>query len=126
MRVTVIGESPSPGAIVQSIAASGSTWFIVERPTEAEIDTLARNFDLRRSDLESALDRSGPTGVWRRDGHAMITLHLPVGPSGKQGTGRGSTPVTIFIGADFVVTVHTGEIRQLVRLFRQFESDDVA
>lgn len=122
----MIGDSASSGAIVQSIAASGCTWVSVERPTDAEIDTLSHTFSLRRTDLEASLDRSGPTGLWRRDDHSVITLHVPIVSSSKQRSERGSTPVTLFVGHDFVVTVHTGEIRQLIRLFRQFESDELA
>lgn len=122
----MIGESPSSGGIVQSIAESGYTWTIVERPTDAEIDAVHRNFQLGRSDLEAALDRSGPTGIWRRNRHSIVTLHVPVAATGKQITGRASTPVTLFIGHNFVVMIHTGEVRQLIRLFRQFESDDLA
>jgi magnesium transporter len=122
----VIGDSPSTGALIQTINADGSSWVNVERPTDAEMDVLTREFAVLRTDLEAALDRSGPTGVWRRQEHVVITLHLPTVGLSQSQTGRTSAPVTLFIGRNFLVTVHTGEVRQLNRLFRHFESDELA
>jgi magnesium transporter len=124
--VAVIGEPDSLNAALQTIETSGRAWINVERPTESEIEYLVRQYRLVRSDLESALDRAGPTGVWDRDDHAVVTLQVPVVVSGKESGTRTSTPITLFIGPGFVVTVHTGEIRQLNRLFRQLETDEVS
>jgi magnesium transporter len=122
--MAVIGEPSSSGAALQTIAAGGCTWINVERPTEAEVEHLTRRYGLLRSDLETALDRTGPTGVWGRADHAVVTLQIPVTASSKQSGSRISSPVALFVGRDFVVTIHTGEIRQLHRLIRQFETDE--
>jgi magnesium transporter len=122
--MVVIGESASSNAALQTIEASECTWINAERPTDSEIDYLIHQYGLTRSDLESALDRAGPTGVWGRGDHAVVTLQIPVVISGKQSGTRASAPITLFVGGDFVVTVHTGEIRQLNRLFRQLETDE--
>jgi magnesium transporter len=121
--MTLLGE-PSSGSALQTIATIRGTWVNVERPTEAEVEHLTRQYKLPRSDLESSLDRGGPSGLWERPGHAILTLQIPVTGSTKPRIGRTSSPIALFIGGDFVVTVHTGEIRQLNRLFRQFETDE--
>jgi magnesium transporter len=121
--MTLLGE-PSSGSALPTIATVGGTWVNVERPTEAEVEHLTRQYSLLRSDLETSLDRGGPAGLWERPNHAVVTLQIPVTGTTKQGVGRTSSPIALFIGSGFVVTVHMGEIRQLNRLFRQFETDE--
>src|SRR5205814_2133923 len=79
-----------------------------------------------RRDLEEALDRGRAPGVWRRDAYALLALHVPIVTSGQARAGLAASPITLFVGSTFVVMVHTGEIRQVVRLFRHYETDDQA
>jgi magnesium transporter len=122
----VVGESPSPSFSIQTIQANGCRWINVERPTSAEVTALADDLGVRRDDLEAGLERGGVPGVWQRPRYALIVLHLPALTPGR---GRGvlrAAPVALLIGPDVVVTVHTGELRGLLRWFRQCESDEGA
>lgn len=122
----MIGESPSTGTSVQSLTANGCTWVSVERPTVSEIEYLTREYGLARSDLEEALDRGRVSGVWRRDSYIVVVAHIPVITTGQSRAGLSISPVTLFVGRSFLVSVHLGEIRSLLRLFRQLETDDQA
>lgn len=119
----MIGESPSADSSVQSIVVDGFRWLSVERPTVAESDELIREFDLQRSDVEAALDRVAAPGVWQREAYVVVTLQVPVITTNKQPGGISASPVAIFIGRSYVLTVHTGDVRPLLRFFRQCESE---
>jgi magnesium transporter len=119
----MLGDTSAAITSIQSLTANGLTWLSVERPTSAESDSLARNYGLRRADLDDALDRAAASGVWRRDHYVLALFNAPVVGSGKQSRPTAS-PVALFVGDSFLVVVHTGEIRPLVRFFRQCETDE--
>jgi magnesium transporter len=119
----MISESPSSEASIQVIAANGCTFASVERPTAGEVDRLTREFGISRADLEEALDRGRVSGVWRRDDYAVVVVVVPILITGSARTGLGASPVTLFVGSSFVVAVHTGEIRPLIRFYRQLETE---
>ncbi len=123
---SVIDDVSASRTSVQSITSRGHTWVSVERPTASEADLLVHDFGLLRSDLEEALDRGRVPGVWHRDTYVVVVVHVPVVSTGQQRPGPVTSPVTIFVGPTFLVTIHTGEIRQILRLFRHYETDEQA
>ncbi len=122
----MLGEPTRAGTTVQSIVVDGYSWVSVEHPTAAEVDVLAREFRVHRSDLELALDRSSPDGVWRREGYVLIVFRVPVLGVGRHKGAFVASPVALVAGQTFLITIHTGEIRPLLRLFRQVETDERA
>ena len=121
----MIGDSRSIGSNVGSISEHGVTWLNVERPTPAEADLIVRDYGIGGADLDQALNRNAATGSWRRDTYLVVGLQLPSGTSGQSRVGLTATPLTCFVGADFVATVHVGELRPLIRLMRECETDQV-
>jgi magnesium transporter len=122
----MIGETGPSAPSRQSIATHGLVWVNVERPTAAEADALVRDFRLLRGDVEAALGRGESSGVWRRDHYVLIVAQVPVLASGRHQGRILASPVSIFAARDFLITVHAGEVRPLVRMFRQCETDDRA
>lgn len=105
------------------LTVAGRAWIDLERPTSAEVRALARDFALDPGDLETALDRGEATGVRVRDAYVVVTARVPLAPSGRSSSRLTDSPATILAGRDFLVTIHTGEIRPLMRLFQQCETD---
>jgi magnesium transporter len=121
----MIGESSStPGS--QTISANGCTWVSVEHPIDAEIGALAHEFQVARGDLELALAGSESGGVWRRDHYVLMAFQVPLASTGRRPGPLRPRPVTLLAGRDFLITVHTGDVRPLLRLFRQCETDERA
>ena len=117
-------DSRSTGSNVGTISDHGMTWLNVERPTSAEADLIVRDHGIGSADLDQALTRNAATGSWRRETYLAIGLQLPFGSTGPARTGLTATPLTCFVGADFVATVHVGELRPLLRLMRECETDE--
>lgn len=108
------------------IAVDGRVWIDLERPTSGEIEILTRDYGLDRADLDAALSRGEASGLFTRGGYISIVFELPYLASGRPPGRVVPSPVALFAGRDFLVTIHTGEIRPLIRLFQQCENDPVA
>jgi Mg2+ and Co2+ transporter CorA len=99
------------------------SWVNVERPTSTEAELLIREYRLRRADVEQALDRAATSGVWHRDGYVLAIFQIPYLATSKRPVRATPSPVAIFAGSDYLVVIHTGEIRPLARYFRQCQAD---
>ena len=120
----MLGDSESAGPSVRSVSANGCTWLDVERPTGAELSYLTREFGITPGDLDSALGRGTTSGTWQQGSYLATVLHLPSIVATRRRGSLTSTPVTLFVGSNFIVTVRVGELRPLVRLFRECETDE--
>jgi magnesium transporter len=120
----LVTDSPFVDSNVRSISAHGVTWLSVERPTSAEVDLVARDYGIETTDLVQALDRNTATGSWRRDSYIAIALQLPTTAGSQARSGLITTSLTLFVGAEFVAAVHIGDLRPLLRMMRECETDE--
>ena len=109
---------------VQPVHSQGITWLNVERPTKREINQLAETYQFLSRDCESVLDRSRPSGLIERPSYDLAVLQIPTVATSRRRSNPSISLVSLFIGKDFVVTVHSGEIRPMLRLFREFEANE--
>lgn len=120
----MLRESAAPPATIQFVQAHGVTWVSVERPTQAETSELARRFGLRPGDFEMALGRGRPSGFIHRGTYDAIAVQIPMPAMPRNPTNSAATSVSVFVGSDYVVTVHAGDVRPMIRLFRDLETDE--
>ncbi|HLZ07426.1 MAG TPA: CorA family divalent cation transporter [Chloroflexota bacterium] len=118
----MVTDSPSVDSNVRSVTAHGVTWLSVDRPTSAELELVARDYGIEQADLAQGLDRNAATGSWRRDSYVAIVLQLPSPTGGQSRSGQTTTLISLFVGVEFVATVHVGDIRPLLRLMRECET----
>lgn len=122
----MIGEQQPLSGNIRSVTADGMSWISVERPSHAESEAIAREYDLIPSDVALALDRNQSAGLFRRDRYLLIVLQIPAAPSSERRHDIVTNPVAIFARPDILLTIHNGETRPLTRLFQHFEVDGVA
>ena len=120
----MVTDSPSVDSNVRSVSAHGVTWLSVERPTAAELDRVSREFRIDPSDLAQALDRNAATGSWRRDAYTALVLQLPSTTGSQSRSGLSTTSLSLFVGLEFVATVYVGDLRPILRLMRECETDE--
>ena len=109
---------------VQSVQSHGITWLNVERPTKREISQLAVSHQFLARDCESVLDRLRPSVLTERATYDLAVLQIPTIATSRRRSNPSISVVSLFIGKDFVVSVHNGEIRPMLRLFREFEANE--
>ncbi len=100
---------------VESTKWGKLTWVNVEKPTRREMEYLAQNYPFDSFVLEDCLSRVERPKIDEYDNYLFIVLHFPV--FNKRVRVTTSSQVSIFIGEDYVVTVHAGDLKTLAKLF---------
>ena len=110
-------------ARVESINHGKITWVYIEKPATGEVEWLARDFDFHPLNLDDILSRIQRPKVDEYDDHLFLVLHFPVFDKAKNVTR--SSEVDIFVGEDYLVTVHcTGDLKPLTAFFRLCQTDE--
>jgi len=108
---------------IQSACCNGRlTWYYIEKPSEREVQYLADNFHFHTLALDDVLSKVQRPKIDDFDSYLFIVLHFPVFDKAN----RVTTPseLDIFIGENFVVTSHKGDLRPLSRLFNECLVDE--
>ncbi len=117
--------SESTGRLnIETVTWGKITWVNVEQPTRRDIDYLAENYMFNLFDLEDCMSRIERPKIDQYKNYVFMVLHFPV----FNREARVTTPsqVSVFIGADFVVTVHSGELKPLEKLFNDCQQHERA
>jgi magnesium transporter len=99
------------------------SWVYIEKPTKAEADYLAQHYPSHPLNLDDILSRIQRPKIDEYEDHLFLVLHFPV--FDKQTRMITPSEVDIFIGEDFLVTVHcSGDLKPLTTFFQQCQSDE--
>jgi len=105
---------------IQVIKQGKLTWFYIENPTPKEVEFLDQRFHFHPLDLDDVLSRIQRPKIDEYEDYLFIVLHFPV--FDKQNRITRSSEVDIFIGENYVVTVHcTANLKPLAKFFHECE-----
>ncbi len=109
---------------IETVKWGRITWVNVEKPATKDIEYLAQNYMFNLFDLEDCMSRIERPKIDEYENYLFMVLHFPV----FNVQARVTTPsqVSIFIGADFMVTVHSGELKPLGKLFNDCQQNERA
>jgi len=107
---------------LESLDWGGLTWVNIEKPTERETEYLAQNYPFHPLDLDDCLSRIQRPKIDEYKDYLFLVLHFPV--FSKEALVTTSTQVSVFIGKDYLITLHKGELKPLVKLFRECQLDE--
>ncbi|MFN8512001.1 MAG: magnesium transporter CorA family protein [Chloroflexia bacterium] len=110
-----------PSGVPVTITHQGVRWINIERPTPASISYLRSNFPFHEPDLEDVLDTLQRPKLDEYDDYLFLVLQFPVHSKLTRTTTAGE--VDIFVGRDFVITVHDDTVKPLSRLFDEIERE---
>lgn len=100
---------------LQSARHGKITWVNIERPTKDEIEWLRQNYRFHPLHLDDCLSKIQRPKIDEQEDYLFIVLHFPV--FNKMARVTVASEVDIFIGPDYFVTVHAGDIKPLRRMF---------
>lgn len=107
---------------IRSITERKLTWFYIERPTSNEVAFLAQRFRFHPLDLDDVLSRIQRPKIDEYEDYLFMVLHFPV--FDKQNRITRPSEMDIFVGENYVVTVHcSGDIKPLAKFFQECETD---
>jgi magnesium transporter len=105
---------------IRSIANGKLTWFYIEKPTSEEVAFLAQRFHFHPLDLDDVVSRIQRPKIDEYDDYLFMVLHFPV--FDKENRITRPSEINIFVGENYVVTVHcTGDLKPLTRFFQECE-----
>jgi len=122
MTAPKVKEKAGQELRLESIAWSDLTWINIEQPTEQETEYLAQHYPFHPLDLDDCLSRIQRPKIDEYKGYLFLVFHFPVFNKETQVT----TPsqVSAFIGEKYLITLHKGDLKPLVKLFRECQLDE--
>ena len=106
---------------ITSITNAGITWTDVVDPAMAETAILARDYHFHPLDLESCLSTMQLTKIEDHDDYFFIMLQIP--DQGGQGI-IGCKQVSMFLGKDYLVTLHPSSLKSISAQFQSCSNDE--
>ena len=107
---------------MEVITADGLTWVNIENPSEEEINYLAENYPFHPLDLDDTISRRQRPKTDAYKDYDFYVMHFP--KYRKDERVLSSSQVSIFIGKDYLVTIHSGDLKPLTKLFRECQIDE--
>ena len=115
-------KEPAKKLNLESLTDNGLTWIDIERPTGRETDYLAQNYPFHPLDLDDCLSRIQRPKIDEYKDYLFLVLHFPI--FNQESRVTASSQVSVFIGKDYLITLHKGELKPLVKLFRECQIDE--
>ncbi|TET26272.1 MAG: magnesium/cobalt transporter CorA [Dehalococcoidia bacterium] len=122
--MTVNQARKEEGLNLESVTWGDLTWVNIEHPTEKETEYLAQNYPFHPLDLDDCLSRIQRPKIDEYKDYLFLVFHFPV--FHKEARVTTSSQVSVFIGEKYLITLHKGELKPLVKLFRECQLDDEA
>jgi magnesium transporter len=98
-------------AKVKDIQHNDLRWIDIVKPSKTEINMLKDEFDFHELLLEDCMTEHQRPKIDDYDDYCFIVLHLP--RYKKELMRLDSEEVDVFIGRDFIITLHEGELKPL-------------
>jgi len=107
---------------MESLTWGDLTWINIEPPTEQETEHLAQNYPFHPLDLEGCLSRVQRSKIDEYKDYLFLVFHFPI--FNKEARVTTPSQLSVFIGEKYLITLHKGELKPLVKLFRECQIDE--
>ena len=108
---------------LNSISEGKLTWIYIEKPSSNEVKFLEQHFPFHPLNLDDILSRIQRPKIDEYEDHLFIVLHFPVFDEENRITRP--SEVDIFIGENYVVTVHkSADLKPLAKFFHECQIDE--
>jgi magnesium transporter len=115
-RLPHLRRHPQPDEVIQSrveaIQGNGFTWTDIQNPDRSEIEKLGQMYSFNSLNLDDSISKIQLAKIDNYDDHSFVILHFPP-LAMKRGMTR-FNQLSVFIGKDYIVTIHNGELKPLV------------
>jgi magnesium transporter len=110
----------------RSVEHAGLIWLDVVEPTVANVTQLRERYAFDPLALEDVLSQiqRPKLDVFPQDEYLFMVLQFPILDKNQRVSGAGE--VDLFVGRDYVITLHDGSLRPLRRMFTAAGSDEHA
>lgn len=109
------------GDHIEVINNGNLLWVDIRNPNSEDMKSLTLKYPFHELNLKDCLYEAQLSKVDRYDNHVFILLHFPI--IEKEISMPRSSQLSIFLGSDYLVTVHKGDLRPLVAMFDLCKND---
>lgn len=95
---------------IQTIQGDGFRWIDVLNPQREDVESLAAEFNLHSLNVEDCMAKFELPKLDSYDDHFFVILSFPPLDE-KKGLGYGQ--LSMFVGSDYVITIHQGDLQPL-------------
>jgi len=113
-------ESPIENKI-ETIQGEKFVWIDLQNPDRNDVEKLAQKYNFNTLNIEDCMTKFELPKLDSYDDHFFVILHFPP-LAQKIGISKNSQ-LSIFVGKDFLVTVHQGDLKPLVDLVETCKTD---
>ncbi|MFC1934914.1 magnesium/cobalt transporter CorA [Chloroflexota bacterium] len=107
---------------IKTVTWDDQRWIDIVPPTEAETEYLAETYQFHPLDLDDCLSRIQRPKIDTYKDYLFLVFHFPV--YNKEARVTSTSQLFVFIGDKYLITLHKGELKPLVKLFRECELDE--
>jgi magnesium transporter len=107
---------------IETITHGDLTWINIVSPTERETEWLEKNYHFHPLALDDCLSRKQIPKLDVYPGYLFFIFHYPI--YDKETRISSKRQWSAFIGENYLVTIHTGELKTLVALFRDCQANE--
>ena len=101
---------------MEVMQAEKFVWIDLQNPDRNDVEKLAEKYNFNALNIEDCMTKFELPKLDSYDNHFFVILHFPP-LSQKVGISKNSQ-LSIFLGKDFIVTVHQGDLKPLVDLVK--------
>ena len=109
---------------LESVTWGRFTWTNIEKPTSKETEYLGQSYPFHPLDLEDCLSRIERPKIDEYEDYLFIVLHFPLFNPAARVTRP--SQVAVFIGDDYLITLHSGDLKPLSKLFTDCQNNESA
>ena len=107
---------------LETVTWGDLTWVNIQPPTERETEYLAQNYPFHPLDLDDCLSRIQRPKIDEYKDYLFLVFNFPV--YNVEARVTSPSQLSVFIGEKYLITLHKGELKPLVKLFRDCELNE--
>lgn len=112
----------APPSHVETIPGHGFSWIDIQNPTRDEINKLGEKYGFNELNLDDSISKIQLAKIDNYDDHSFIIYHFPPLVI-KRGMPKFSQ-IAVFVGREFLITIHSGELKPLVDIVSQCKGSE--
>ena len=101
---------------LRTVESDGFKWIDLPKPTRNEMDALGRLYSFHDLNLEDSLSKTQLPKIERHSNYIFVIVHFPF--MGKERHVPKVSQLSMFLGSNYLVTVHQGELEPLMDLYK--------
>lgn len=106
---------------IETIQGQNFTWTDLQNPDRGDIEDLAAKYNFNSLNIEDCVTKFELPKLDSYGDHFFVILHFP--PLSQKAGMTKNNQLSVFLGRDFLVTIHHGDLEPLVNLVNTCKSD---